>query len=111
MSSNKLKRSQIETGCTATTNNVAAVCKMRMGCVMVSPNEAAKMIGASPVTLWRWERKGNFPKRTKLSPGKVAWRLVDIQAWLLEREAENVTTDDAVNAKHCALSAKGQGTK
>ena len=36
-------------------------------------------------TLWRMERKGQFPKRLSLSPGRVGWRKDEIEAWIVSR--------------------------
>ena len=38
-------------------------------------------------TRWRMERRGEFPKRVKLSPGRVGWRQTDIEAWIASRAA------------------------
>lgn len=36
----------------------------------------------SPSTVWRWVRRGVFPKPVRL-PGRItAWRLQDLQDWL-----------------------------
>lgn len=33
-------------------------------------------------TLWRWVKKGTFPKPYKLSPGTTVWSESDVDAWL-----------------------------
>jgi prophage regulatory protein len=43
--------------------------------------EAGLRIGVSRVTIWRWVKKGNFPKPLKLSAGCTRFRLEDIEAW------------------------------
>ena len=35
--------------------------------------------------LRRLERAGLFPKRRELSPKRICWRLLDIEAWLASR--------------------------
>lgn len=35
--------------------------------------------------LRRMERAEQFPKRVRLSPGRVAWRLSDIESWIESR--------------------------
>jgi prophage regulatory protein len=41
----------------------------------------------SRTTRWRMERRGEFPKRVRLSPGRVGWRQADIEAWIISRAA------------------------
>ena len=45
-------------------------------------------VGLSETTLWRLERAGRFPKSIRISPGAVAWRESDIEAWIADRVAE-----------------------
>lgn len=44
-------------------------------------------IGVSWVTLWRWEKQGQFPKRRKIGPRLVAWIEAEINEWCETREA------------------------
>jgi prophage regulatory protein len=44
-------------------------------------------VGASKVTLWRWERAGQFPRRVVLSPQRVAWIESEIDGWIAARIA------------------------
>lgn len=41
--------------------------------------------GLSEPTLWRMRNRGDFPQPVRLSPGRVAWRLADIDAWEASR--------------------------
>lgn len=43
----------------------------------LSPDEAAEKVGVTPITLWRWEKKGVLP-RIKIG-NKVRYRLSDVQ--------------------------------
>jgi prophage regulatory protein len=43
-------------------------------------------VALSDTTIWRLERAGKFPRSLQLSPGAVAWRESDIEAWIAERE-------------------------
>ena len=52
---------------------------------IVRPNEAAKIVGAHRLTLYRWMKQGRFPATVKLGPQSVGWRLSDLEAWLSER--------------------------
>ena len=37
-------------------------------------------------TIWRLEKENKFPKRVKLGPRAVGWRLSDIQDWIKNRQ-------------------------
>jgi prophage regulatory protein len=39
----------------------------------------------SDTTLWRRVRDGSFPQPIRISPGRVAWRESDIEAWITAR--------------------------
>jgi predicted DNA-binding transcriptional regulator AlpA len=39
----------------------------------------------SRASLWRMERRGDFPQRIKLSPRRSAWRLSELRAWIDSR--------------------------
>jgi prophage regulatory protein len=47
----------------------------------------ADRVGLSIPTLWRLRRAGNFPQPIRLSPGAVAFRESDIEAWIEQRAA------------------------
>ena len=42
-------------------------------------------VGVHGVTLWRWERAGQFPKRVKLGPHAVGWIESEVNDWLAQR--------------------------
>ncbi len=42
--------------------------------------------GLNPVTLWRWEREGIFPKRIKIGRRSVAWLESEVEEWFASRE-------------------------
>ena len=42
-------------------------------------------IALSDTTISRLERAGKFPRAIRLSPGAIAWRESDIEAWIAER--------------------------
>jgi predicted DNA-binding transcriptional regulator AlpA len=35
----------------------------------------------SKSTRWRWERQGLFPKRVRLGPNSVGWRMEEVDEW------------------------------
>ena len=43
----------------------------------------AEQLPISASTLWRKVRAGSFPKPIKFGPGITAWRVSDIENWLL----------------------------
>ena len=45
--------------------------------------------GLSTTTIWRLRRRGEFPNPIQLSPGCVAWREADLEAWIASRESVN----------------------
>lgn len=54
---------------------------------IVRPKEIKSITGLSPVTIWRMEKIGQFPKRSKLSTQAVGWRLTEIHDWMQNRKA------------------------
>jgi len=53
--------------------------------------------GLSRTTIWRLERKGIFPRRIQLSPGRVGWDSDSVETWVKSRPtvgAENVATPE-----------------
>ena len=45
-------------------------------------------VGMSGVTIWRLQKRGDFPQSIRISPGAVAWREADVEAWIAARVAE-----------------------
>ena len=58
-----------------------------MSTKILSKPAVRERIGVSDTTLWRLERRGEFPKAIKLSPGRVGWREADIEQWIEQRAA------------------------
>ncbi len=52
---------------------------------VIRPNELVKILSVSRPTLWRMEKKGELPKRRKISTGSVGWLEKDIEEWLENR--------------------------
>jgi len=44
--------------------------------------EVIEKVGLSTTTIWGLERKGEFPKRIKLSPNRRGWEDNLIQEWV-----------------------------
>jgi prophage regulatory protein len=47
--------------------------------------QVQQLTNLSRTTRWRLERRGEFPKRVRLSPGRVGWRRDEIQEWIYSR--------------------------
>lgn len=43
--------------------------------------------GKSRVTIWRWEKAGEFPKHRKIGKRSVAWLSSEVDAWLQSKIA------------------------
>ncbi|MEI7817476.1 MAG: AlpA family phage regulatory protein, partial [Desulfuromonadales bacterium] len=52
---------------------------------MLKRNDLFEITGLSPSTIARMESKGLFPARVQLSPKRVAWRRIEVEAWAEER--------------------------
>lgn len=48
---------------------------------ILSMKEICKLTGYSRVHVYRLEAQGRFPRRVKMSPGRVGFRLTDYKAW------------------------------
>ena len=47
--------------------------------------EVKHITGLSRVTRWRMERRGEFPRRRRISTNAVAWLESEIAEWMAER--------------------------
>jgi prophage regulatory protein len=52
---------------------------------LVRKRELIDRLGVSGTTIWRMERRGEFPRSIRVSAGAVAWRESDLQRWITER--------------------------
>lgn len=48
-------------------------------------NQILAMIPVDRTTIWRWEKKGDFPKRRKLGSNTVGWLKSEVQQWMKDR--------------------------
>jgi prophage regulatory protein len=48
---------------------------------MLNQEQVLKIVPVSPVTLWRMEKKGLFPKSTYISPNRRVWYMDEIIRW------------------------------
>lgn len=49
---------------------------------IIRKKELKNILGLSDATIYRLEKKGEFPKRLKISDGLVGWLYDDIQSWV-----------------------------
>lgn len=54
---------------------------------IVRPNELAKMLGVSTVTLWSWRRQGILPEPMQLGPRFIGWTSDTLNDWLQEKSS------------------------
>jgi prophage regulatory protein len=52
--------------------------------------ERKKLVPLSEATIWRLERRGEFPRRIPISEKRVAWRRSEIETWLEKRAAASL---------------------
>ena len=52
---------------------------------LLSWSEVRARIPLSRTTVWVLRRAGQFPEPVRISPGRVAWRSSDVDAWLESR--------------------------
>lgn len=52
----------------------------------IRAGEVQQLTGLNRVTVWRMEKRGEFPKRRKLTVKAVGWSLAEILRWMESRE-------------------------
>jgi predicted DNA-binding transcriptional regulator AlpA len=78
-------------GLTRSWNHPAAPNPFRWERAKIQPDrllawhDLAKIIPYCRVHIGRLEHQGKFPKRLQIGPGRVAWRLSEVEAWLQSR--------------------------
>lgn len=45
----------------------------------------AQIVGAGKSTIWRWVKKGTFPKPHQLGPRCTGWRADEVRRWIISR--------------------------
>ena len=59
-------------------------------------------VGISRSTAWRLQRRGDFPKPYVVSPGRVAYRESEVEAWKVSRGHSGARTSRPVLAEESA---------
>lgn len=47
--------------------------------------EVADRLGVSVMTIWRWEKANNFPRKVQLGSGSVGYIEEEVDGWLIAR--------------------------
>jgi prophage regulatory protein len=53
--------------------------------------EVSNRVSLGRTTILLWESEGRFPRAVRLSPTKRVWLESDINAWMLEKHAQETT--------------------
>jgi prophage regulatory protein len=70
--------------------------------VAVAPPTAVKLLrfpvvrertGLSRSTIWRLERRGEFPKHHRIAPNIVAWSEIEVSRWIEQRLEDDESRD------------------
>ena len=54
---------------------------------LILRSDLKRLVPLSVTTIWRLERRGEFPRRISISTRRVAWRRSEVEAWLEQRAA------------------------
>jgi len=73
---------------------------------LLKQSETALFCGVSQSTILRWEAAGDFPRRRRLGPNRVAWLREELEEWIASREPVSAKATDA-GARE-ASNPKGQ---
>jgi prophage regulatory protein len=55
--------------------------------LIVRPKDIPSVVGLGRTTVFRLEKKGEFPKRRRISDSCVGWLRSELDEWLKSREA------------------------
>lgn len=55
---------------------------------IIRSKELHSLTGLSRTTIWRLERKRQFPARVVLGANSIGWRFIEVNEWILSREAK-----------------------
>ncbi len=64
----------------------------------ITQKELALLVPYTPHHIRRLEKAGKFPRRLKIGPNRVGWRLTDIEAWLTARFPPHIYVIDRESA-------------
>lgn len=52
---------------------------------LLTISQVCKKVNRSRCTLWKWVKKGTFPKPIKIGKRTLGWKEVDFDQWLEEQ--------------------------
>ncbi len=55
--------------------------------------------GLSRTTLWRLERRGDFPHRIRLSPNSIGWIETEVEEWIESRPRKSSSESNTKNSE------------
>ena len=58
---------------------------------LLSAHALLAIVPIAKTTIWRLERRGQFPRRISISPRRVVWRRSEVEAWLSAHAAARPT--------------------
>jgi prophage regulatory protein len=64
--------------------------------------ELFAIVPLSDPTIWRMEKRGDFPKRIKLGGNSVGWLSSEISAWLSKKATERFFTIQGGDQNACS---------
>ena len=67
----------------------------------LSTNQVVEQTGLSRVTIWRYERAENFPKRVQLGPNRIAYRSDEVEDWIDSRPRVDVQESNPTDFGSC----------
>ena len=53
---------------------------------IIRSEEVQELTGLGRTTLWRYENKGQFPRRVSLGGNTVGWKMSEVQNWIRARQ-------------------------
>ena len=59
---------------------------------VLSIKQLTEVTGLSAVTVWRKEKKGEFPARRQLGPRRVGWLAREVEDWLEATPRSTITS-------------------
>ena len=60
---------------------------------ILSADQLGNLIPLSRSTIWRMERRGDFPRRFAITSGRVGWNEQEVQSWIKSRLTQGKTCD------------------
>ena len=72
--------------------------------------EVTNITGLSRTTLWRLERRGDFPRRIRLSPNSTGWLESEIEGWIESRPRKSSSESNTENSEAAWKASTADGS-